>query len=97
LAAAAGDQRAVGHLIDVVGRAIISVAAVVDPELVLLGGPVGTHPALLPRVRDMIAEAFPGPTRIDHGALGEHAPLHGALQLALEHALATAVAVASTG
>jgi predicted NBD/HSP70 family sugar kinase len=94
--AAAGDQRAVGQLIDVVGRAIISVAAVVDPELVLLGGPVGTHPALLPRVRDMIAEAFPGPTRIDRGALGEHAPLHGALQMALEHALPTAVAVAST-
>jgi predicted NBD/HSP70 family sugar kinase len=94
--AAAGDQRAVGQLIDVVGRAIVSVAAVVDPELVLLGGPVGTHPALLPRVRDMIAEAFPGPTRIDRGALGEHAPLHGALRMALEHALATAVAVAST-
>jgi predicted NBD/HSP70 family sugar kinase len=96
-ATAAGDQRAVGQLIDVVGRAIISVAAVVDPELVLLGGPVGTHPALLPRVRDMIADAFPGPTRIDRGALGEHAPLHGALQMAVEHALATAVAVASTG
>jgi predicted NBD/HSP70 family sugar kinase len=87
-----GDQRAVRRLTEAVGRAIIAVAAVVDPELVLLGGPVGTHPALLPQVRDMIAAAFPGPTRVEHGTLGADAPLHGALHLAVEHARAAAVA-----
>ena len=85
------DDKALGALADAVGRAIISVVAVVDPDLVLLGGPVGTHPALLPRVRDMIATVFPGPTRVDHGTLGADAPLHGALQLALEHARTTAI------
>lgn len=86
-----GDEPTLRLLTDAVGRAIISVAAVVDPELILLGGPVGTHPALLPRVRDRIAAAFPGPTRLDHGALGADAPLHGALHLAVEHARADAI------
>ena len=72
-------------------RAIVSVAAVVDPSLFLLGGPVGTHPALLPRVRERIS--FPGPTRVDQGELGADAPLHGAVQMAIEHARAAAVSV----
>jgi predicted NBD/HSP70 family sugar kinase len=84
------DEKALRVLADAVARAIISVAAVVDPALVLLGGPVGTHPALLPRVRAAIS--FPGPTRIEHGSLGTEAALHGALQLAIEHALAAAIA-----
>jgi predicted NBD/HSP70 family sugar kinase len=87
----AADEPALHRLAAGVGRAIVSVAAVVDPELVLLGGPVGTHPALLPRVRDLVAGSFPGPTRVDRGALGADAPLHGALQLAVEHARAAAV------
>jgi predicted NBD/HSP70 family sugar kinase len=84
------DDKALGALSAAVGRAIISVAAVVDPDVVLLGGPVGTHPALLLRVREVIAGAFPGPTRVDHGTLGPDAPLHGALQSAIEHARSTA-------
>lgn len=87
----AADEAALERLAAGVGRAIVSVAAVVDPELVLLGGPVGTHPALLPRVRTLVADAFPGPTRVDRGALGADAPLHGALQLAVEHARTAAV------
>jgi predicted NBD/HSP70 family sugar kinase len=85
------DDQALDVLAEGVGRAIVSVAAVVDPSLILLGGPVGTHPALLPRVRAMIAAAFPGPTRVDRGTHGADAPLHGALHLAVEHALAAAI------
>ena len=69
----------------------MSVAAVVDPSLFLLGGPVGTHPALLPRVREVIA--FPGPTRVDRGELGVDAPLRGAVQMAVEHARGAAIAL----
>lgn len=84
------DDAALGRLAAAVGRAIVSVAAVVDPALFLLGGPVGTHPALLPRVRETIV--FPGPTEVDRGALGVDAPLQGAVQMAVEHARAAAVA-----
>ncbi|WP_041843107.1 ROK family transcriptional regulator [Actinoplanes friuliensis] len=86
-----GDEAALRVLAEAVARAINSVAAVVDPALVLLGGPVGTHPALLPRVREAIS--FPGPTRIEYGGLGTDAALHGAVQVAVEHARAAAVAV----
>jgi predicted NBD/HSP70 family sugar kinase len=88
----AGDPGAAGRLADAVGRAVISVAAVVDPALFLLGGPVGTHPALLPLVRERVS--FPGPARIEHGALGADAPMHGAIQMAVEHARARAIAPA---
>jgi predicted NBD/HSP70 family sugar kinase len=84
------DQQAAARLADAVGRAVMSVAAVVDPSLFLLGGPVGTHPALLPRVRERIS--FPGPVRVEHGTLGADAPLHGAVQMAVEHARALAIA-----
>ncbi len=85
------DDEAVRRLAGAVGRAVVSVAAVVDPALFLLGGPVGAHPALLPKVREMIS--FPGPTRVDRGALGVDAPLEGAVQLAVEHARASAIAL----
>jgi predicted NBD/HSP70 family sugar kinase len=84
------SETAVRQLAEATSRAIVSVAAVVDPALFLLGGPVGTHPALLPAVRDLMT--FPGPPRIEHGALGADAPLTGALQLALEYARAAATA-----
>ena len=85
------DEAALGRLAAAVGRAIVSVAAVVDPALFVLGGPVGTHPAVLPAVRRVIS--FPGPTRVDPGALGVDAPLQGAVQMAVEHARAAAVAL----
>jgi predicted NBD/HSP70 family sugar kinase len=81
---------AVRQLAEALSRAIVSVAAVADPALFLLGGPVGTHPTLLPEVRELTT--FPGAARIEHGALEADAPLTGALQLALEHARAAATA-----
>jgi predicted NBD/HSP70 family sugar kinase len=85
------DDEALGRLAAAVGRAIVSVAAVVDPALFLLGGPAGTHPALLARVRDTIV--FPGPIRVDRSGLGVDAPLQGAVQMAVEHARAAAIAL----
>lgn len=83
--------RVVSVLSRAIARSIASVNAVVDPALVLLGGPVGTHPALLPAVRETLSAISPIPTRLDYGTLGALAPLHGATQLALDHARAAAV------
>jgi predicted NBD/HSP70 family sugar kinase len=77
-----------------IGRAIASVTAVVDPELILLGGPVGTHPALLDPVVEAFSAVSPSPARLAHGTLGALAPLHGALHLALDHARSAAVSSA---
>ncbi len=84
-----GDTETIGRA---VARAIMSITAVVDPELVVLGGPVGGHPALLEPVR---AALPPSPTRLEYGTLGTLASLHGATFSALEHARTAAVRVMS--
>jgi len=91
---AAGDdenRRAVKILSSAVARAIASVKAVIDPELVLLGGPVGSHPVLLEPVREALAAIAVAPGPVIHGTLGVLAPLHGAMYLALDHARAAAI------
>lgn len=85
------DPRALHVLVTAITRVVASVTAVVDPEVVLLGGPVGTHPALLDPVRAALAALSPSPARIAHGTLGVLAPLHGAVRLALDHAIRTAI------
>ncbi len=69
-----------------IGQVIVATCAVVDPSLVLLGGPLGRHPALFETACRTVAELFPSPVRIELGAVGETASLQGALHLALDHA-----------
>jgi predicted NBD/HSP70 family sugar kinase len=69
-----------------IGHIIVDTCAIVDPELVLLGGPLGSHPALLTTARATVAALSPAPVRVELGALGEKASLQGALHLALDRA-----------
>lgn len=71
-----------------IGEGIATVCAVVDPELVLLDGPIGSHPALLEPVREAVNALAPLPPPVRAGALGEAAPLRGALAVALRRARA---------
>ncbi|WP_030257457.1 ROK family transcriptional regulator [Streptomyces violens] len=66
-----------------IGEAVAAVCAVVDPELVLLGGPIGAHPALLEPVRATVDALAPLAPRVETGTLGENAALRGALALAV--------------
>ena len=81
-------ERAVRMLGTAVGQVVADVTAVVDPALVLLGGPLGVEPALMPVVREVALSLAPAAVAIDVGRLGETAPVRGALQLALDHARA---------
>jgi predicted NBD/HSP70 family sugar kinase len=72
-----------------IGEAVAAVCAVVDPELVILGGPIGAHPAMLEPVRATVTELAPLPPPISTGALGEDAALRGALVLALQQGRAS--------
>ena len=65
--------------------ALVAVCAVVNPGLVLLGGPIGRRPDLLQPVRDEVARRIPIPLRVETGRIAEAAPLVGAQQRALEH------------
>jgi predicted NBD/HSP70 family sugar kinase len=82
-AAAAGVVEAVAQRI---GLAIATVCAVVDPELVVLGGRIGGAPDLLDAVRETAAQLLPLPVRIEASVLAERAALEGALAMALRDA-----------
>lgn len=71
-----------------VGTAIASVLAVIDPQLVLIGGDVGSHPRLLDPVRRAVEQLVPLSARIETGSLGLDAPLQGAVVIALREARA---------
>lgn len=91
-AAGAGDalaDRLLGEEAHLVALGIAALAAVVDPELVVLSGGVGAIPALLEPVRAHVATLSERPPRIVTGFLGERAPLVGALGLAHDLAFGT--------
>ena len=86
-----GDEAAqavVDHVARRIGEAIASVIAVVDPELVVLGGAIGSNPALLAPVRATVAQLVPLTARIETSRLGDRAALHGAIAVALREARA---------
>jgi hypothetical protein len=64
------------------------VIAVVDPELVVLGGGIGCNPMLLGPVRATVAELIPLTVRIETSTLGDRAALSGAIAVALREARA---------
>jgi predicted NBD/HSP70 family sugar kinase len=70
------------------GAAIATVIAVVDPELVVLGGGIGRNPVLLGPVRATVAELIPLTARIETSTLGDRAALYGAIAVALREARA---------
>lgn len=69
-----------------VGTAIAAVCAMLDPALVVLGGGIGSNPALLRPVRETTAALVPLMARIETSLLREQAALHGALAIALREA-----------
>jgi predicted NBD/HSP70 family sugar kinase len=70
-----------------IALAIASTAAVIDPELVIIGGPIGRQGDLLlePVERELAARS-PFRPRIEASALGDDAEIHGAIARALDSA-----------
>ena len=68
------------------GFAIATICAIIDPELVVLGGGIGSNRALLRPVRSTVAALAPLPARIETSVLGEDAALYGAIAVALRDA-----------
>ncbi len=61
---------------------ISALVALLDPELIVLSGGVGSLPGLLEPVRRHVARIVRAAPRIETGLLGERGPLVGALELA---------------
>jgi predicted NBD/HSP70 family sugar kinase len=76
----------VDHVAERLGAAIAAVCAILDPELVVLGGGIGASPLLLRPVRGSAAALVPITARIETSLLGERAALQGAIAVALHAA-----------
>ncbi|MCR6489359.1 ROK family transcriptional regulator [Amycolatopsis sp. OK19-0408] len=86
--AGSGDAVAaerLGLLGATLGRAVAAICTIVDPDVVLLGGPAGSHPALVAEIRRTVQAAAPGPVRVEAGEVTDSAALRGALLSALDH------------
>ncbi|MGI9052622.1 MAG: ROK family transcriptional regulator [Ilumatobacteraceae bacterium] len=80
--AAAGDavaRRVVARHAELVARAVLSLVSVIDPELVVVGGGIGSNPLLLPPLRAELARLASWPVRVETSALGARAGLIGAI------------------
>ena len=85
--ARAGDARAkkiVLHRAGIVADVIVNLSLVLNPGLILLGGDVGSHPALLSFVKKDLEQSEFAIPRIAAASMGEFAVLWGAIALALE-------------
>src|SRR5262249_17389551 len=81
-AASAGDPDArevVAAEAEIVARALVSIGAVVDPELIGLGGGIGRAPGFAEEVRGRLAELSPLVPEVRPSALGEDAVVDGCL------------------
>jgi predicted NBD/HSP70 family sugar kinase len=79
-------QGVVEHVASRLGAAIATVCAIIDPELVVLGGGIGANPLLLSPVRGSAAALVPITARIETSLLGQGAALQGAIAVALNAA-----------
>ena len=82
----AAARSVVDHVASRLGTAIATVCAILDPELVVLGGGIGASPLLLRSVRGSAAALVPITARIETSRLAERAALRGAIAVALQAA-----------
>lgn len=87
-AAEAGDTTAAAVLeeqVDAVALAATAVQSVLDPELIVLGGGIGSRNDFVARVRERIRHLGGRPVRLKPSALGEAAGVIGAAHAARLH------------
>jgi predicted NBD/HSP70 family sugar kinase len=85
-ASLAGDQAATDvleHAACYIARAIGTIAAVVDPACVVIGGSIGARQELIDMIEQEITRCFPRPIPVEPSVLGNHAALAGGTSIAL--------------
>jgi glucokinase len=66
---------------------VVDLGVILNPSLILLGGDVGNHPALLQEVQNLLKGSEFGIARVGLSALGSSAVLWGAIHTALDPAI----------
>lgn len=72
-----------------IGQAVAAVASVVDPELVIIGGPVGCHNLLVEQIQKIVMELAPLPIPVQAASIRKDPSLAGAAVRALRVAKST--------
>jgi predicted NBD/HSP70 family sugar kinase len=94
-----GDRDAtavVDEAVDALGDAVIDVAALLDPDIVVLGGGLVAEVGLVERLQRRVSSALPFPPRLVSSVLGEDAVARGAASVALAHAQRALAGVPTT-
>ncbi len=84
--AADGDEHAKTVLQDaarVIARGLATLAALVDPDVIILGGSIGHRTELLSEIKTALHQCFPHPVRVEPSQLGKHAALVGGAAVGL--------------
>lgn len=66
-------------------RGIGAIAAITNPDKVILGGSIGSRKELVARVIGVLPACFPYPVVVEASELGDHAALVGATAIGLSH------------
>lgn len=88
-AAAAGDRAAavvVAETAELVARAIAAVSVVIDPDLVVLGGGIGSAPAFAQAVAAELRRLLPTVPDLRVSAMGGESVVEGGLRLGIDTA-----------
>lgn len=86
--AVGGEAHAVRVLDDTakyLARGIGAIAAIANPQKVILGGSIGLRPELIDRVKTFLPACFPYPVEVEASVLGARAAIVGAAAIGLEH------------
>jgi predicted NBD/HSP70 family sugar kinase len=86
--AAVGDIHASATLDETakyLARGISAIAAIANPEKVIMGGSIGLRPELIERIRTFLPTCFPYPVDIEASQLGARAAIVGAAAIGLSH------------
>jgi glucokinase len=88
--AAAGNAQAKRILLQratILSDIILDLALILNPNMILLGGEVGSHPRLLQEVRSLLKGSEFAVVRVGLGALGSSAVLWGAVFMSMQSAI----------
>ena len=80
-------KRILKHRAAILADVVLDLALILNPSLILLGGEVGNHPALLHELETVLADSEFPVVRMALGTLGSSAVLWGAACTALEPAI----------
>lgn len=83
----AAAKRILDHRATILADVILDLALILNPNLILLGGEVGNHPALLHEVNAQLQGSEFAVGQVSLGSLGPSAVLRGAISVALEPAI----------